>query len=367
MHKPEFAQMVFEKVFVEDIERLLKMKDMWTNRTPPTVLNYHQLDREAKALAKTNPGSLTADDQAVPTAIQSFILFKTSLEKLAVRVRADNLALSFDKDDDDMLSFVTATANLRATAFGIDNKSRFQVKGKLVRGGASAMGVYTYVTYGGSRPRYFNSERLMPPNAACSVCRKRYMTISIRSFDEVTLGDVVEYLLGLSDGGGKDIGLTDEFTVTEGDRILYDVDFDDNLSKTLRQLSVGRGSCFVVVPEDENIGGSMQWGYSTLAVELMVVENPDLTPCVSIDGLTDAAAEYSQARHAGSATKGTKRKHDDGEDSLGVVGADADAEAIPHVKIAATDNAGLPDDDRRVQNHGVSIDIDNDDEVICLD
>ena len=36
--------------------------------------------------------------------------------------------LSFDKDDEDTLDFVTATANLRAAAFHIDQKSKFDTK-----------------------------------------------------------------------------------------------------------------------------------------------------------------------------------------------------------------------------------------------
>lgn len=40
--------------------------------------------------------------------------------------------LSFDKDDDDAMDFVTATANLRAHIFNIPQKSRFQVKCKLL-------------------------------------------------------------------------------------------------------------------------------------------------------------------------------------------------------------------------------------------
>lgn len=38
--------------------------------------------------------------------------------------------LAFDKDDDDTLDFVTATANLRASAYRIPNKTRFEVKGE---------------------------------------------------------------------------------------------------------------------------------------------------------------------------------------------------------------------------------------------
>lgn len=34
----------------------------------------------------------------------------------------------FDKDDDDTLDFVTASANLRSIVFGIETKSRFDIK-----------------------------------------------------------------------------------------------------------------------------------------------------------------------------------------------------------------------------------------------
>ena len=37
--------------------------------------------------------------------------------------------ISFDKDDDDTLDFVTAAANLRSSAYGIPGKSRWEVKG----------------------------------------------------------------------------------------------------------------------------------------------------------------------------------------------------------------------------------------------
>ena len=41
--------------------------------------------------------------------------------------------ISFDKDDDDTLDFVTAAANLRSAAYGIPRKSRWEVKGTKLR------------------------------------------------------------------------------------------------------------------------------------------------------------------------------------------------------------------------------------------
>lgn len=50
------------------------------------------------------------------------------MQKLASRLGTGG-ALSFDKDDDDALDFVTATANLRAWAYGIPTLTRWNVKG----------------------------------------------------------------------------------------------------------------------------------------------------------------------------------------------------------------------------------------------
>ena len=36
--------------------------------------------------------------------------------------------IEFDKDDEDTLDFVTASANLRSTIFGIETKSKFDIK-----------------------------------------------------------------------------------------------------------------------------------------------------------------------------------------------------------------------------------------------
>ena len=57
-----------------------------------------------------------------------------SLNRLAARIRSGKEeTISFDKDDDDTLDFVTASANLRATAYGIQTKSRWEVKGMFIR------------------------------------------------------------------------------------------------------------------------------------------------------------------------------------------------------------------------------------------
>lgn len=52
-----------------------------------------------------------------------------STNRLAARLRNGEETISFDKDDDDTLDFVTASSNLRSYAYGIEGKTRWEVKG----------------------------------------------------------------------------------------------------------------------------------------------------------------------------------------------------------------------------------------------
>ena len=60
-----------------------------------------------------------------------------SLRRLSLRLQqaqandtanSGSTVLAFDKDDDDALDFVAASANLRSTIFGIETKSKFDIK-----------------------------------------------------------------------------------------------------------------------------------------------------------------------------------------------------------------------------------------------
>ena len=53
-----------------------------------------------------------------------------STNRLAARLQSGREdTITFDKDDDDTLDFVTAAANLRSAAYGIERKTRWEVKG----------------------------------------------------------------------------------------------------------------------------------------------------------------------------------------------------------------------------------------------
>src|SRR5690554_4959065 len=128
--------MLFEKVFQADVERLRSMPDMWKSRKPPEPLNYDDLlGRAADALAAKD--SLLHDGQKVWSLEESLVVFQDSLDRLSQRISKmkEEMAetdpapiIEFDKDDQDTLDFVASSSNIRSAVFGIDRKSRFDVK-----------------------------------------------------------------------------------------------------------------------------------------------------------------------------------------------------------------------------------------------
>jgi ubiquitin-like 1-activating enzyme E1 B len=201
--------------------------------------------------------------------------------------------LSFDKDDDDTLDFVLATANLRAIAYGIQSKTRFQVKGESwfakkrsedptpdVRFAEMAGNIIpaiattnaivagfivmralnllrddwsqcSNVFLRGDPAKPLGKFQTSSPNPACGVCADVYIPFACDP-SRVTLGtfigEVVRNWLGW-----KPVDEDDEFEISvfEEKRVLADPDFDDNLSRTLADLGVVRGKMLTVTDEDE--------------------------------------------------------------------------------------------------------------------
>ena len=74
-----FTQLVFDKVFGTDIERLRKMEDMWKTRAAPTPLHYSKITDEAENLTHhldaTTLESATLKDQRVWTLRETAQVF----------------------------------------------------------------------------------------------------------------------------------------------------------------------------------------------------------------------------------------------------------------------------------------------------
>ena len=133
MGSEDFTRKVFEKVFTDDINRLRSMEDMWITRKAPNPLDFGSLLNTLNESSKITPS-----DQKAWVEIESFAVFCDSIKRLTSRLQQAQVAsssataippvLSFDKDDDDTLDFVAASANLRSNVFGIEPKSKFEIK-----------------------------------------------------------------------------------------------------------------------------------------------------------------------------------------------------------------------------------------------
>lgn len=131
-----FPQMLFDKVFNKDIERLRSVEDMWKSRRPPEPLVYEAVMSQADETSVPKE-QILSDDQKTWSLEESLVVFRDSLDRLSKRMlqlkqnkeaSAPEPAIAFDKDDLDTLDFVTSSANIRSTIFGIERKSRFDIK-----------------------------------------------------------------------------------------------------------------------------------------------------------------------------------------------------------------------------------------------
>ncbi|KAE8268956.1 hypothetical protein A4X09_0g3379 [Tilletia walkeri] len=291
---------VFDKVFKEDIERLLRMESMWTNREKPTPLDFDTLKTMVESqsngndAANGNATQVNGQNGAVDGAAAGRLrdqqqlslkdtveLFERSTAALALRASRISEPLSWDKDDPPALDFVTAASNLRSHIYSIQpRKTRFEVKqmaGNIIPAIASTNAIIAgmlvlqaiYVLRAEwTKAKCVNLSRLsgrictifppQKPNPACGVCADAYVELGVDP-QTVTLRQVLSDVVrapraagGLAYGSGGDFDEDDEVELAayEGTRLLLDPDFDDNADKTLMELGLGIGKTLTVVDED---------------------------------------------------------------------------------------------------------------------
>ncbi|CAC9885461.1 unnamed protein product [Aureobasidium pullulans] len=311
MGSTEFPQKVFDKVFTQDIKRLLGMEDMWKMRKPPTALDFETVNAEAANVDRQT----LADDQKDWSLAENFAVFADSLIRLSDRLDKLRAAqetgnappiLTFDKDDRDTLDFVAAAANLRSITFGIETKSEFDIKQmagniipaiattnattaalcvlqafKIMRGDW-AKAKMVFLTK--STERVINKESLRPPRPDCGVCATAYARLVINT-EKTTLESFVKDVLVKKLGYNQD-----EVEVSNNAGVWYDPDMamddNDNLEKTLSEINIVNDSTVIIRGEGDEGEPAATSESFTLVPDLQTI--PKKTPAVTAT-TTDAA------------------------------------------------------------------------------
>ena len=127
-------KVLFEKIFFKDIIYLKKMKDLWKNRKAPKELSYDEIfsgagkfEDNSDSSSNGTESNFVIRDQKKWDIYECLEAFRESLDTLKKRL-AEKLVIEWDKDDDAALDFVTSVSNFRSYCFGIDRKSKFEVK-----------------------------------------------------------------------------------------------------------------------------------------------------------------------------------------------------------------------------------------------
>jgi ubiquitin-like 1-activating enzyme E1 B len=75
MGTESFSQLLFDKVYKDDIIRLRSMEEMWKTRRPPEPMDYESIVKEAAAYDKTKD-KILIDGQRVWNLHENAIVFR---------------------------------------------------------------------------------------------------------------------------------------------------------------------------------------------------------------------------------------------------------------------------------------------------
>ncbi|KAL8886317.1 MAG: hypothetical protein Q9215_005968 [Flavoplaca cf. flavocitrina] len=273
MGSDDFPRKIFEKVFTDDINRLRSMGDMWKTRQKPTALDFETVSKSSASGGEVGD-AVGRRDQDIWNLAENFTVFCDSLRRLSRRLQqaqegetnGTSHVLSFDKDDEDTLDFVASSANMRSIIFGIQSRSKFDIKqmaGNIIPAiattnamTASLCVLQAFKVMRGdfnkarmvflerSGARVVNSESLRPPNPDCPVCGVMSSRLVVDP-SRATLNDLVQDILK------SDLGYGNEFSINNEVGTLYDPDLEDNLSKRFSELGVGPDSFLTIIDDDE--------------------------------------------------------------------------------------------------------------------
>ncbi|KAH0865893.1 hypothetical protein HID58_083104 [Brassica napus] len=276
----QYGRKIYDHVFGYNIEAALSNEETWKNRRRPRPIYSKEVLPECMSQqnGSTQNCSATDDDSTVSAMpllglknpqelwglTQNSLVFIEALKLFfAKRKKVGEIGhLTFDKDDQLAVEFVTAAANIRAESFGIPLHSLFEAKGiagNIVHAVATTNAIVaglivieaikvlkkdadkyrmTYCLEHPSRKMLLMPVEPFEPNPACYVCSKTPLVLEINT-RKSKLRDLVDKIVTAKLGMNLPL-------VMHGASLLYEVgddldaimvaNYNANLEKSLSEL-----------------------------------------------------------------------------------------------------------------------------------
>lgn len=257
----DFSLKLINKIFIKDIEKLLRIEDLWKTRIPPIPLDFEKLLDAVNSIAVEDLGT----GQKEWSIEQNLKLLISSIESLQKRIKVEK-EIEFDKDDEDTLNFVTASANIRSFIFNIPIKSKFDIKsiaGNIIPAIATTNAIVAGFSallslklFNSSNPikssktvftsqnydKFVSSSFLTSPNPECASCS---IPRGVLSLDVgLTINDLLKKII-------EKYNYDEDISLNLGSKLLYDLDFDDNADRKLAELGIKYGVTLTVSDETD--------------------------------------------------------------------------------------------------------------------
>ncbi|XP_050539477.1 SUMO-activating enzyme subunit 2 [Daktulosphaira vitifoliae] len=254
---------LFKKFFIDDIQYLLSMEDLYKNKgVRPVPFNEDIIKNIEESKYKNEP------DTVILSLEQYVVMFLDCVTSIKEKFLKSNEFLVWDKDDDDYMNFVVACTNIRSKIFNIVLKSHFDIKsmaGNIIPAIATANAMVggqivihalrilrgqferCQTVYLREMPNHkglfmVRDKKLSDPNKKCAVCTNEGQIILSTDINTFTVRQL------------DDLVLKKKLNVVAPDVLLNTTliisnDEDDELdlySKTLEEVGVRDGSRMVV-------------------------------------------------------------------------------------------------------------------------
>lgn len=268
-----FPTDLIKKIYLNDVEKSLRLESLWKSRQKPVPLDYEKDYASEIADLLANPENellLSLDTKDWSTVENLYVLIKAT-QALQKRIREGATLISFDKDDEDTLNFVAATANLRSHVFHIPNKTKFDIKqiaGNIIPAIATTNAIISGFSDLGSldffkalsqpdrsksifisikHNKRATSVLVEKPNPKCASCGSKKAILNIGEKElEMSLQSFIDALT-------EEYGFSGDVTlVLNLSKIIYDFDFEDNLEKSLKDISGFVDGAILHVDDDED-------------------------------------------------------------------------------------------------------------------